>query len=93
MFVPLYDVYVHMQMHVACCMIVSPCFYVCLCELDFECLKNCKFLTQDGFTALTFAVESDRLDCARLLLEAGANTEAKDRVRIIIYCSKFHFYE
>ena len=36
---------------------------------------------QYGQTALIRAVREDHADCARLLLDAGANTEATDMVR------------
>ena len=37
--------------------------------------------TQDGVTALMYAVSHGRADCVRLLLDAGADTNAKDKVR------------
>ncbi len=36
---------------------------------------------QWGWTALIVAAEKGRADCARLLLDAGADKEAKDKVR------------
>jgi hypothetical protein len=36
---------------------------------------------QGGRTVLIHAVFQDRVDCARLLLDAGADKEAKDEVR------------
>ncbi len=36
-------------------------------------------------TALILAAERGRDDCVRVLLEARANTEAKDKVRLIFY--------
>ncbi len=41
----------------------------------------CAICVQDGYTALILAVNSQRLDCARLLLDAGADKEAKQNVR------------
>ncbi len=38
---------------------------------------------QVGRTALIQAAEKGNIDCARLLVEGGADTEAKDNVRII----------
>ncbi len=37
---------------------------------------------QDGRTALMCASESGQTDCARLLLDAGADINAKDKVRV-----------
>ena len=37
---------------------------------------------QLGRTALMWAVIKGHADCARLLLDAGADTKAKDRVRV-----------
>jgi hypothetical protein len=36
---------------------------------------------QDGWTALILAAEYDHADCVRLLLDAGADKNAKTRVR------------
>ena len=36
---------------------------------------------QDGCTVLMYAARYDRVDCVRLLIDAGANKEAKDNVR------------
>lgn len=37
--------------------------------------------TQDQYTALIYAAENGNVDCARLLIEAGADADAKDDVR------------
>ncbi len=37
---------------------------------------------QGGFSALLIAAEKGHADCARLLIDAGADKEAKDRVRV-----------
>jgi ankyrin repeat protein len=42
-----------------------------------------QWATQDGFTALFFAIINAHADCVRLLLEAGADKEAKDTVRVL----------
>jgi hypothetical protein len=39
------------------------------------------YATRDENTALLHAVEENHTDCLRLLLESGANIEAKDHVR------------
>ena len=41
------------------------------------------FYAQDGRTALIGAAESGDANCVRLLLDAGADTEAKNNVRMI----------
>jgi ankyrin repeat protein len=40
-----------------------------------------KFESQDGDTALMRAAYSVNADCARLLIDAGADKEAKNKVR------------
>jgi hypothetical protein len=40
--------------------------------------------TQDGRTALMCASESGQTDCVRLLLDAGADMNAKDKVRVFL---------
>ncbi len=45
---------------------------------------------QFGDTSLTCAADFGKLDCARLLLEAGADTEAKDSVRDL--CSSIRVF-
>ncbi len=39
--------------------------------------------TQDGYTALIHAASNGHAACVRLLLDAGADKEAKDNVRVI----------
>ena len=41
---------------------------------------------QDGRTALMCAVSKGHVDCARLLIESGADKEAIDNVRIVVHC-------
>ncbi len=41
--------------------------------------------TQTGDTALTFAAGAGRTECVQLLLEGGADTEAKNGVRDMAY--------
>ena len=50
--------------------------------LDFLWVSHFHFsFIQTGRTALLAAAEAGHTDCVRLLLEAGADTEAKDKVR------------
>ena len=37
---------------------------------------------QRGYTPLIWAAAVDRADCARLLIDAGADKDAKDSVRV-----------
>jgi hypothetical protein len=57
-------------------------FALCLCVLcdgDGACaVTSC---AQDGSTALMDAAEKGRSDCMRLLLDAGADKDAKYKVR------------
>ena len=41
---------------------------------------------QSGWTALTWAAMHGKTDCARLLLDAGADTNATDEVRASAGC-------
>ncbi len=41
-------------------------------------------MRQNGSTALIFAAENGRGHCAQLLLDAGANSETKNDVRISV---------
>ncbi len=43
-------------------------------------------LAQSGNTALIWAAMRGHADCARLLLDAGADTEVKDNVRASAVC-------
>ena len=43
--------------------------------------RKCHEDSQDGWTALIQASVNGHTDCARLLIEAGADKEAKDNVR------------
>ena len=43
---------------------------------------RCESDKQDGFTALIKAAMNGRAECMRLLIDAGANKEARDRVRV-----------
>ncbi len=56
-----------------------------LCVLRYECDLACMFdahtRAQSGYTALIRATENGHVDCVRLLLDAGADKNAKDVVR------------
>ena len=45
--------------------------------------KLCMCSTQSGYTALFWAARRGHADCVRVLLEGGADKEAKDEVRFI----------
>ena len=55
--------------------------YLCAKESFFWRRRNDGINEQFGDTALSCAADFGKIDCVRLLLEAGANTEAKDSVR------------
>jgi hypothetical protein len=59
-----------------------PC--VCLGESDLQ---------EDGRTALMWATVNGHVECLRLLIDARANKEAKDKVRrrILLECCAFFF--
>ena len=44
---------------------------------------------QYGYTALIWAARNDHADCTRLLLDAGADKNAKDEVRVSLPCLVF----
>ena len=50
-------------------------------------LLHWRAIAQSGYTALRYAAENGRADCVRLLLEAGADTEARTNVRA---CAVWH---
>jgi hypothetical protein len=49
---------------------------------SFVCPCWRMFNAQDGCTALISAAGEGHIECVRLLIEAGANKEAKDKVRV-----------
>ena len=57
----------------------------------------CESDSQDEFTALIQAAGNGRAECARLLIDAGADKEARDRVRVgrcfagMLFCFNFQF--
>ena len=71
------------------CITISDEFHLAVyfigCELLllFVCLRRALPKVQGG-TALMMAAHQGHTDCVRLLVEAGADTEAKDFVRHVI---------
>ena len=65
----------------------------CVCLVRFQCVELyhvCAFggwqsRAQSGRTALIFAAENSHADCVRLLIDAGADTNAHTNVRIILF--------
>ncbi len=47
-------------------------------------------LPQSGWTPLICAAESGKADCARLLLDAGAETDTHDEVRLDVFTKPKH---
>ncbi len=45
---------------------------------------------QDGWTALSIAAQNGRADCVRLLIDAGADKDAKTKVHVGRYFSGCH---
>jgi hypothetical protein len=48
-----------------------------------RCRACCWLCMQDGWRALFAAVRNDRTDCAQLLIDAGADKNAKNLVRVV----------
>jgi hypothetical protein len=56
-----------------------------VCDFEFMAatwLHATGTCVQGGYTALVWAAIKGHVDCLRLLLDAGANANAKDNVRI-----------
>ena len=51
------------------------------CRCSFLSCRECKS-TMDNDTALIAATEGGHMDCMQLLIDAGADKEAKGKVRI-----------
>lgn len=51
------------------------CFGIC------HALWHSNILSQDGLTSLLYSVENGHTECVRLLVESGADKEAKNDVR------------
>ncbi len=60
-----------------------------LTEVHARVIIYMQWQTQDGDTALILAAQNDRIECVRLLLEAGAEKNAKNDVREIKFRFKF----
>ncbi len=68
----------------------SSCFWLASIRFVFStpCWLLC--MAQYGWTALMWAADQGHADCARLLLDAGADTETRDDVRLL-FCAIFYF--
>ncbi len=68
-----------------CCVLLCavPRTMTCHCMCGTKCLD-----LQKGRTALICAAAMRRTDCLRLLLEAGADQTAKDKVRVAALLSQ-----
>jgi hypothetical protein len=61
----------------------------------WQCVGICKFDSQHGWTALIGAAHECQADCVRLLIDAGADKDAKDNVRarsLLYLCIICTFY-
>jgi hypothetical protein len=61
-----------------------------LLHLFFDCVGAdfvwCEFDSQQGWTALIWAARQGHVDCVRLLIDAGADKNAKaDRVSVALF--------
>ncbi len=66
------------------------CIFGCDCGKSVAHEKN----TQDGLTALMWAVSRAHVDCARLLLDGGADKEAKDGlVYVFCFCCELYLFQ
>ena len=68
------------------------CFVVC--DLVVNCWRLLTHRTQRGWTALIIAVVYGRADCVRLLIDAGADKDARTKVSISLFhhrCSRRQF--
>jgi hypothetical protein len=66
--------------------VLSSYFTVYICHdlipsCDTSMRGGCDFDSQIGRTVLMYAVQQGRADCARLLIDAGVDKDAKDEVR------------
>ena len=68
------------------------CFSICFSDAN-ECCRVCQMAlahclggfdseSQHGTTALIWAAHNGHADCVRLLIDAGADKDAKDQVRV-----------
>ena len=62
-------------------------FWAVSALLEWVMMELMCFCLQDNWTALHFAAKEGHVACVRELLEAGANTEAKDMVSVLRECS------
>jgi hypothetical protein len=71
---------------------LAVCFVSVPCSMAVAlCLCGCNFDWQRGNTALIYAAQYGRVDCVRLLIDAGADKDAKDNVRrrFVLFCGLF----
>jgi hypothetical protein len=72
--------------HLFCtCMV---CYIIA--KLAMFCDTDCNCKVQTGNSALMLAIQNDQIDCARLLIDAGADKELWSRVRY--RCLRFIFW-
>jgi hypothetical protein len=57
--------------------------------IDFALQLFLQLLTQSGRTALIQAAQNGHTDCVRLLVQAGADKDAKDNVRVSLVSRMF----
>ena len=70
--------------HVCCvCVCVCVCVVAAICVCDLHLCGGDMWHTraQGRWTALIYAAAEGHADCVRLLLDAGADKDAKDQVR------------
>jgi hypothetical protein len=65
----------HSELHRYLCVLCVRCRWRCVC--------GCESDSQIGYTALMHAAQFGRTDCARLLIDAGADIDDKNNVRVV----------
>ncbi len=62
---------------------IDNCIFVGI--VHFSCIRvssRC-FKPQNGFTALMWAAKKNHMECARMLLDVGADIDAQNKVRLM----------